>query len=164
MEGRMLSRRAMEIVMSSLIMILTAGMIWLTPHLIMELHLGQTNIPFKATTFPYYLLFGILVLSGIWLVRILLGKSPDVVEAPFVFDKSKLRIVITFFIIFLGTCAISLIGFNVVIALMTGSLMLYFGVRNWRTTLIVSVMNSVFVYCFFEVILLIPLPKGLLFD
>lgn len=84
-------------------------------------------------------------------------------ESTFLVDKSKGRVIITLIILFLGVWAINVIGFIASSALVTGLLLVYFGVKNWKTILILTAATSLFIYVFFEVFMKIPLPEGSIF-
>jgi Na+-transporting NADH:ubiquinone oxidoreductase subunit NqrB len=64
---------------------------------------------------------------------------------------------------FLGAYAVNILGFIATSVVMTGLLLIYFGIRDWKTILSLSIGMPLFIYIFFEVFMKIPLPEGIIF-
>lgn len=135
----------------------------MTPQQVGERLIGRRTIPFPPHMLPVIALSLIALLSAGWLVCSCILKKKGMNESTFLIDKSKGRVIITLIILFLGVWTINVIGFIASSALVTGLLLVYFGVKNWKTILILTAATSLFIYVFFEVFMKIPLPEGSIF-
>lgn len=135
----------------------------MTPQQVGERLIGRRTIPFPPHALPVIALSLIALLSAGWLIRACILKNHSMNEPTLLFNRSKFRVIITLIILFLGGWAINVIGFIGSSALVTGLLLVYFGVKNWKTILILTTGTSLFIYVFFEVVMKIPLPEGILF-
>ena len=76
---------------------------------------------------------------------------------------SMLRVLSTLVILVLGWFSIQFVGLIACTGMITATLLIHFGVRDWKTILVLGGLMALFTYLFFQVGLKIPLPEGILF-
>lgn len=79
------------------------------------------------------------------------------------FVKLKFTVLTTLIIFVLALFATNIIRLTGTSLIMPHVLLIYFGGKKWGTILIVSKATSLFIYFFFEALLNVPLPRGLIF-
>lgn len=163
-------RRTIDVIISSTILGMSIMLLLLTPQQVGDL-LTQDRVgmvSFRPYVFPLISLLIIALLSVGWLVHTCILKNNIMNENIFSFDKSEVKRVVraitTLIILILGACAINVIGFIASIAIMTGVVLVYFGVKSWKTISILTVAMPLFIYVFFEVFMEILLPEGIIFS
>jgi hypothetical protein len=118
-----------------------------------------------SATFPLILSFVILGLSlALFLMNIGQYRRQRGVQREAVFKPDQVRIVAGGFFIILGGAILMLfLGFIPAMFALNLAFLLYFKVRNRILIASVSVATPIVVYVVFQIVLNIPLPRGMLF-
>jgi putative tricarboxylic transport membrane protein len=124
--------------------------------------------------FPFWLSVGMLICSGLILVRSLRGLTPESsTDAPFFVDGEARRLVfivvasltvlvaLTSGIYIYGWTILPGVGVYVAVPLFMIFYMRYLGRHSWPLVLAISLATPVVTFLFFEKLLLILLPKGI---
>ena len=156
-------QRSADIIVSAIILVLNITLLLLTPGAIEEQGLSSGELSFPPWAFPAIVLSILTLISLWWIVNAFISNKKTMNESVIFFDKSALRVITTLIIMFLGVYAVNILGFIATSVLMTGLLLIYFGIRNWKTILSLSIGMPLFIYIFFEVFMKIPLPEGIIF-
>ena len=156
--------RITEAILACLVFLASISILLLTPNLVMKYQMGGRVLPFSSRTFPSICLIAIILLTMVWIVLLVRKGIWEIDSSIARFDKTQIRVLITLGILIAGKYAVDLIGFVATNALLTGSLLFFFGIRRIKVLLFLSLTTSLFIYLFFEVLMKIPLPKGLIFE
>jgi hypothetical protein len=156
-------QRSADIIVSSIVLVLNITLLLLTPGAVEEQGLSSGELSFPPWAFPATVLSILTLLSLWWLVNAFISNKNSMNESVIFFDKSALRVITTLILMFLGAYAVNILGFIATSVVMTGLLLIYFGIRDWKTILSLSIGMPLFIYIFFEVFMKIPLPEGIIF-
>lgn len=119
---------------------------------------GWSNGNLQAGYFPFRLGVIICAVSAAILLRSLFGKSRDL-RAFVAWDQLK-RILAVFVPTLVYIFVMQAIGIYVASAIFIGAFMRIGGKHGWLKTIAVSLGTSVVLFVLFEIVFLVPLPKG----
>lgn len=133
---------------------------------------SSVQIPALSPDFwPYTIAWGVVVSSAFLLLEALLLKVPgdgsddedSAAEAQYKLDTlpGTLRMVVLILALFLFYFALTHLGVVVSSIVLIPTMMLYFGERNWKYILPLSLLIPVGLYLFFLHVAGIPMPLGL---
>jgi len=155
-----------EIILHGMVIASSIALIVLAPLLVAKSFKGTAEVPYLLPqSFPIFSLAMIALISAWSLFRIFfIGKKPVENErADPLQKKSMLRVLVTLIILVLGWFVIQVIGMIATTVLVPAALLIHFGVKDWKTILVLCGLMALFTYIFFQVGLKIPLPEGFLF-
>ena len=158
-----MKRGVIEILASSITLGISATLLLLTPQHVGEKMLRSTSTSFLPYILPIVSLSILTLLSAGWLIQTCISKEDRMNKTILLFEKSKIRVIVTLIILFFGCYLVNIVGFIASSVIMIGLLLVYFGLRNWILILGLSLATSVFIYVFFELLLKVPLPEGIIF-
>ena len=154
-----------ETIMNCIVLGISIIFILLAPLLVAKSLKEIAEVPYlRPDSFPVFSLSMMALISAWSLFNTLVLKKRYVDEKADSDSKmSLLRLTVTLIILVLGWLSIQIIGLIAGTGLVTAALLIHFGVRDWKTILIMGGLMPLFIYLFFQVGLKIPLPEGMLF-
>lgn len=123
----------------------------------------QTTPTLSPTFFPKFCVILIAILA-FFLLIISGRKTKEERKKPMLGKKEKIRIILTMLAVFAYIYLIGLIGYWIMTPIFLGTIMIFFGVRDWRTVAFVTLLSVVGIYIFFQKFLKILLPLGSFFE
>lgn len=131
---------------------------------------GSVEIPALSPDFwPYMITWGVIISSAFLLLESLMLKVPaaddDDEETETQYNlatlPATLRMVILIFALFLFYFALTTVGIVAGSIVLMMAMMLYFGERNWKYILPLSILIPIGLYLFFLHVAGIPMPLGM---
>lgn len=124
----------------------------------------QEKAALSPSFFPKLSVIVIAILALILMVCSLVWREQKREPEHISVRKDAIRVTLTICMTIVYIYMIDVFGFWITTPVFLGIMMMYLGVRRWRTTIAVSVFMVVGIYLFFQRFLHILLPSGSLFD